>query len=354
MCPERRFCALRPNKIKQKSDTVTINVNADTPQIIDVESVTIEGDSEITLKVNDTHKFTVIIAPENATNKTIVWSIEDGATAAEAQINQDGEFSAGSVPGTAVVRAQWEGDENVYDTVTVTVLPVVESVQFLGDKERAVLAGQDVTLSFVSEPEGLDADNFTLEVIETDLDQDEYVLDNNVFRTAENTSGYAVIKVYYNADPAIYDTVVINVNYNILKKHNVKFYKEDGVTLIYETTVIHGMAAPNVNYYVLGYDVTWDKPLENITQDTEFVALLTPIEYTVIYYKETGDGEYQAIEIDGKTEQKVAFGEQATPPAPEDYQVEGKLFFNWRIEKEGNTFKLYAEYLDIQDDTQSA
>lgn len=337
-------------KDSTKSDTVTINITED-QVIVDVESITIQGDSEVSVKVNQTRKFEVTILPENATNKNVVWSIESGATATGAEITQDGTFTAGATPGTAVVRVEWEESEEVYDTVTVTVLPDVQGVSISGDKERAIVAGSSETLSFTTTPAGISEDYFVWEVIETDLDDTEYALEDGVFYAAENTSGYAVLKVSYIADSSISDTLVINVNYNIQTKHTVRFYKEDGETLIYEAQVVHGMTAPNPNYYVLGYEVTWDKSLENITQDTNFVAQLSPIEYTVIYYKEVADGEYEAISINGQTSQTVSFGEQATPPALEDYQVEGKTFINWRVVKEGNTFKLYAEYISNTPET---
>lgn len=327
-----------------KLDTITINVVED-EVIIDVESITIEGESEISLKVNQTHTFSVIIQPENATNQTVIWSIEPGATATNAQITNDGVFSSGDVSGIAIVKAQWEDSENIYDTVTVTVTPEVESVSIDGEEERAILAGQSEILTITTSPQGLSQEYFVWEVVETDLGESEYVLEDGVFYAVNNTSGYAIIKVSYVADASIYDTVVININYNIKDLHTVKFYKEDGTTLIFETFVIHGESAVSPNYYVLGYEVTWDKPLDNITEDTDFVAQLSPIEYIVIYYKEVNEGVYEAITINGQTEQVVPFGNQATPPNEADYQVDGKTFINWRIEKEGNTFKLYPEYI---------
>jgi hypothetical protein len=332
-----------------KSDTVTINITED-EVTVDVKSITIQGDSEVSVKVNQTRKFEITILPEDATNKNVVWSIESGATATGAQIAQDGTFSAGATTGTAVVRVEWEDSDEVYDTVTVNVIPDVQGVTVSGAKEREVLAGASEELSFTTNPAGVSEEHFVWEVIETDLDETEYVLEDGVFYAAENTSGYVVLKVSYIGDSSISDTLIINVNYDIQTKHTVRFFKEDGDTLVYEALVVHGTNAPNPNYYVLGYEVTWDKPLENITENTDFVAELTPIEYTVIYYKLV-DGEYQAISINGETSQTVAFGEQATPPAVEDYQVEGKTFINWRIEKEGNTFRLYAEYIDNTPET---
>lgn len=54
--------------------------------------------------------FTATVSPQNA-SQDVEWSIDEGATAAEAAVSADGVFSAGNVPGTAVLRATSKQDK---------------------------------------------------------------------------------------------------------------------------------------------------------------------------------------------------------------------------------------------------
>jgi hypothetical protein len=53
-------------------------------------------------------------------------------------------------------------------------------------------------------------------------------------------------------------------------------------------TIIHGQAAAVPIYTKKGYSLSWDKPFENITQDTVIKAVWTPIIYAVTYILDGG------------------------------------------------------------------
>jgi hypothetical protein len=82
-----------------------------------VEGITVSGGNTITAK-NGTLQLTAQITPVNATNKAVLWSIQNGS--AYADISPSGILTAKG-DGTATVRAAAQDGSNVFGEVTVTI-----------------------------------------------------------------------------------------------------------------------------------------------------------------------------------------------------------------------------------------
>ena len=84
---------------------------------VEVESVTIQGEDTITLKQGDTQELTAVIAPGNATKKTVKWTSDDETIAT---VTNRGVV-AGKGHGTTTITANASGKT---DTITVKVVGV--------------------------------------------------------------------------------------------------------------------------------------------------------------------------------------------------------------------------------------
>ena len=82
---------------------------------VDVTGVTLDATASV--KVGKTVTLTAEVEPANATNKTIVWTIESGSD----KVSVDNGIVTGVAEGTAVIRAASDEDASIYAECTVTV-----------------------------------------------------------------------------------------------------------------------------------------------------------------------------------------------------------------------------------------
>lgn len=131
--------------------------------------------------------------------------------------------------------------------------------------------------------------------------------------------GVVAINAFGNSETTYSKAIKVH-NYNI-----VKFVDHDG-SLISSQKVHYGEdAIKPTNPKRKGYDfVEWDTSTENITKPTTITAQYEVIKYTVSYYKVGGK---ELIEED-----KVPYGEAATPPTSNLGLNSGYVFAGWHIE----------------------
>lgn len=101
-----------------KSEKTPLSFKTKAPTIIHVTGVAM-SQKTATMKVGDTKQIKATVTPENATNKKVAYSSEDGTIVT---ISSDGTITAVAV-GTANVLATTE-DGNFYDKTAVTVSEV--------------------------------------------------------------------------------------------------------------------------------------------------------------------------------------------------------------------------------------
>ena len=124
---------------KTASCTVTVK-----EKIIPVESITLDQ-SEKTLNIGETVTLTATVLPENATDKTIIWSSDKTDVAT---VDENGNVSANSV-GTATIKATADGvtaectiivEEKVIPVESIT-LNKTEAEIFVGAEEKLTATG---------------------------------------------------------------------------------------------------------------------------------------------------------------------------------------------------------------------
>ena len=87
-----------------------------TPEIIPVTDITLEN-QELSLIEGETAQLSAEISPENATNKSILWSSSDSTVAS---VDENGLVTAVSV-GTATITATSSADNSIKDSCVITV-----------------------------------------------------------------------------------------------------------------------------------------------------------------------------------------------------------------------------------------
>lgn len=336
-------CIVRATSQSDPSVYGTMTLTVEEPrEAVPVTGIAIDGDETRWVIIGSgTISLTAAIQPADADNQGVVWSLID-AGGTQASISADGAFAPGDLPGDVVVQAASAENLTLNDKITIRIAPALTDVSINGSDEIKV--GGSSRFTIASQPVTVDAVMFTWTVDETDLPDGGYTFSNGVF-TSE-VAGYAVISVRYKADENISATKVLNINHNVTRRFAVTFTDEND-NVIDVQSVAEGGAAQAPEYIVLGKEVSWNIAFDNINSDLTVKAVLDDIEYTVSYFKPNAEGEWEAISVGGETVQNVAFGKTAVAPAPDAYAVDGKLFVNWRVEKDGNAYALYAEYKDI-------
>lgn len=102
-----------------------------------VSGVTLDK-NEMTLNVGDTEQLTASVLPENATDRTVTWSSNDGSIASV----ENGKVTAKNV-GTTTITAT-AGGKNATCTVTVEAIAIAGSVILSGD----VVYGSELTATY--------------------------------------------------------------------------------------------------------------------------------------------------------------------------------------------------------------
>lgn len=336
-------CVVRATSQADSSVYGTFKLTVEEPrEAVPVTGISIDGDETRWAVIgSETINLTATVRPANADNKGAVWSvIDDGDT--QATVTADGVLTLGTQAGDVVVKVVSAENPELTDTVTVRIAPALTGIALSGNNEIAV--GDTARFAVESQPVSVDPGMYAWTISETDLADGEYTFSEGVFTS--DVAGYAVISVCYKANERVSATAVININYSITTRYTVTFTDENDKVLNVQR-VAKGESAQAPEYIVLGKEVSWNKAFDNIVADLTVKAVLSNIEYTVSYCKPASDGVWETISVNGATVQNVAFGETAVAPDPNAYAIDGKLFLNWRIEKEGNAYTLYAEYKDI-------
>lgn len=134
-----------------------VEIYAEDDRAVPVESVTIEGDKNLTVEQGKTIELTANVTPPEATNKEIQWSVSGEGKDSVRLSGQSGQTVTvtGVQEGTATVTATSADNAEKSDSVTVTVTPVkVTNITISapnGETELAV--PQELTLTASVEPE---------------------------------------------------------------------------------------------------------------------------------------------------------------------------------------------------------
>ena len=118
-----------------------------------VESVAINEGETVAMFKGETKQLTCTVNPPNASEKTVVWSVTEGADVVS--VNADtGEVTA-LRPGSATVTVTARSDAAKTDSCTVTVREAVTAVRLNSDSLRLTLteAGKTETLTAAVEPQ---------------------------------------------------------------------------------------------------------------------------------------------------------------------------------------------------------
>lgn len=123
---------------------ITVNVK------VLAKSITLDQ-NKISLDIDDSMTLAATIDPENATDKEVVWSVENDEIDSIVSVDQNGKVTARRA-GTALVKCELKSDENVFDICEVTVNPLaLESIK-LEKTSVTVNIGKIATLSPVFTP----------------------------------------------------------------------------------------------------------------------------------------------------------------------------------------------------------
>lgn len=126
---------------KEDSDVVEFNYMVDGPDPIPVTNVSItEGDQE--LEEGQTVQLTAEVVPGDATNKNVTWSSGDETVAT---VSETGLVTA-VAEGMATITVTTD-DRNFTDSITVTVVSAVSTIDVLYDGEVALTSGETFTVT---------------------------------------------------------------------------------------------------------------------------------------------------------------------------------------------------------------
>lgn len=106
-----------------------------------IDSVAFE-ETEISLNKKETHEIKVIILPDDASVKNLIWTSDNEKTATV----KNGVITAGEIAGTAIIRGTAPDNENAYAECKVTVIENVTSIT-LDETELQMRTGDEKTLN---------------------------------------------------------------------------------------------------------------------------------------------------------------------------------------------------------------
>ena len=208
-----------------------------------VESVAINEGETVTMFRGETKQLTCTVNPPNASEKTVVWSVTEGADVVS--VNADtGEVTALG-PGRATVTVTSRSDATKTDSCTVTVREAVTAVRLDRDSLQLTLteAGKTETLTAAVEPQ-----EATDHSVLWTADPEGIVSVENGTVTALN-AGTATVRVESVSNPGVYDecevTVIspvtqITLNHSVYPADSGTF--EVGLDFVLSATVTPGDA----------------------------------------------------------------------------------------------------------------
>lgn len=171
-----------------------------TEKIIPVEGITVTP-GEITVEEDESAVLTAKVTPDNATNKGVIWSIDNSEIA---KIDQNGNIT-GKSAGTAVVTAtSADGGFTATAAVTVTKKPVTVTINE-GAQSISISQFETSLLSAVVAPNV--SDNSVIW-----SSSDNKIAEISADGTVKGISvGKAIITATSNYDNTVFDTIEVNV-----------------------------------------------------------------------------------------------------------------------------------------------
>ncbi len=236
-----------------------------------VESVAINEGETVTMFKGETKQLTCTVNPPNASEKTVVWSVTEGADVVS--VNADtGEVTA-LRPGSATVTVTSRSDAAKSDSCTVTVREAVTAVRLDRDSLRLTLTedGKTETLTAAVEPE-----EATDRSVRWTADPDGIVSVENGTVTALN-AGTATVRAESVSNPGVYDecevTVIspvtqITLNHSVYPAAPGTF--EVGLDFVLSAAVTPGDATDK--------RLTWSVSPENIVSLDDATGTVTALE----------------------------------------------------------------------------
>lgn len=106
-------------------DNPLISNSIEIEVVVDAESLTISGPTEVVCK--ETEKYEAIVSPSDASNKNIIWSVTP--ITGDGDIEQDGSFTA-TKPGRVLITAVSEANNEVFDSLEISVIEKIECEDF--------------------------------------------------------------------------------------------------------------------------------------------------------------------------------------------------------------------------------
>ena len=258
-----------------------------------VESVAINEGETVTMFRGETKQLTCTVNPPNASEKTVVWSVTEGADVVS--VNADtGEVTA-LRPGSATVTVTSRSDAAKTASCTVTVREAVTAVRLDRDSLQLTLTedGKTATLTAAVEPE-----EATDRTVRWTAVPDGIVSVENGTVTALK-AGTATVRAESVSNPGVYDecevTVIspvtqITLNHSVYPAASERF--EVGLDFVLSATVTPGDATDK--------RLTWSvSPADIVSLDvaTGTVTALKPGQATVTVTAADGYGASDSCDI---------------------------------------------------------
>ena len=191
-----------PDYLADVTAEIEINIVAGSAA---VESVAINEGETVTMFRGETKQLTCTVNPPNASEKTVVWSVTEGADVVS--VNADtGEVTALG-PGSATVTVTSRSDAAKTDSCTVTVREAVTAVRLNSDSLRLTLTGDDKTATLTAAVEPQEATDPTVRWTAV---PDGIVSVENGTVTALN-AGTAIVRAESVSNPEVYDECEVTV-----------------------------------------------------------------------------------------------------------------------------------------------
>lgn len=132
--------------------SATLTVSGTEPQPdIRVTGVSISTSGSANMNVGDRKKFTAIISPSNASNKTVSWSVANNAVAS---VSQDGTVTAGGEGTTTLTVRTNDGGFTSSITISVAKKSALQSIS-LSENNLELYKRQKYTLGTIYTPAGI-------------------------------------------------------------------------------------------------------------------------------------------------------------------------------------------------------
>ncbi len=166
--------------------------------------------TSVTMTAGQTEQLVAMAAPQNATNKNIIWAVVSQSAHNVAVVSSEGLVTANN-PGTAVIRAVSSTDAAMYAECTVTVNPVIIPVTgvSLNKTSVSIAAGQTEQLIAEVAPQNATDKNVTWSVYSQST-SNVVVVSSEGLVTANNP-GTAVIRAVSYSDPEKYAECMVTV-----------------------------------------------------------------------------------------------------------------------------------------------